>query len=171
MTTSLDSTTERTFRAPLPRVDGYVPLRSYAAIGDGRTIALIADDGQIDWLPMPEMDTEPVIAGLVDAGSGGRFELRPVADFEVDRSYLEGTNVLTTRFRTASGTVEITDALVTGVAGRLPGRSSCAGSRASTEPWISSGRSSPAARSGRSRCSGSTRCTGRCCERETSTWC
>ncbi|AMM22346.1 glycoside hydrolase [Frondihabitans sp. PAMC 28766] len=109
------------FRPPSARVDGYVPLRSYAVIGDGRTVALIAEDGQIDWLPMPEMYTEPVIAGIVDAGHGGRFELRPVDDdFEVDRSYVAGSNVLTTRFRTATGSVEITDALVTGVAGRLP---------------------------------------------------
>lgn len=120
MTTILDPATERSYRAPLTRTDGYVPLRSYAAIGDGRTVALIADDGQIDWLPMPEMNTEPVIAGLLDAGSGGRFELRPTGAFEVDRSYVAGTNVLTTRFRTATGSVEITDALVTGVAGRLP---------------------------------------------------
>ena len=114
-------TVTENFRAPSPRVDGYVPLRSYAVIGDGRTVALIAEDGQIDWLPMPEMYTEPVIAGIVDAAKGGRFELRPVDDdFEVDRSYVAGSNVLTTRFRTATGSVEITDALVTGVAGRLP---------------------------------------------------
>lgn len=115
------TTAKNTYRRPEPRENGYVALRSYAVIGDGRTVALIADDGQIDWLPMPEMYTSPVIAGLVDSGKGGRFELRPVDDdFEVDRSYVPGTNVLTTRFRTATGTVEITDALVTGVAGRLP---------------------------------------------------
>ncbi len=111
----------RDFSAPDERVDGYVDLRSYAAIGDGRTVALVARDGQIDWLPLPDLFTRPVIAGVVDSGRGGRFELRPVDDdFEVDRSYIDGTNVLTTRFRTATGVVEITDALVTGVAGRLP---------------------------------------------------
>ncbi|ROQ38248.1 GH15 family glucan-1,4-alpha-glucosidase [Frondihabitans sp. PhB188] len=120
MTDTIDQPTVRDWRSPSQRTDGYQPLRSYAAIGDGRTVALIADDGQIDWLPLPEMNTAPVIAGLLDAGRGGFFELRPTADFEVDRSYLEGTNVLTTRFRTATGEVEVTDALVTGVAGRLP---------------------------------------------------
>ncbi|MBF4576763.1 glycoside hydrolase family 15 protein [Frondihabitans sp. VKM Ac-2883] len=121
VTDTLEPTTVRNWRTPSIREDGYVPLRSYGVIGDGRTVALIADDGQIDWLPMPEMDTDPVIAGIVDSGKGGRFELRPVTDdFEVDRSYIPGSNVLTTRFRTPTGVVEITDALVTGVAGRLP---------------------------------------------------
>ena len=53
------------------RTDGYVPLRSYGAIGDGRTVALIADDGRIDWFPVPNLDTAPVFAALLDAESGG----------------------------------------------------------------------------------------------------
>ena len=99
---------------------GYADLRTYAAIGDGRTVALVATDGAVDWLPMPALHTPPVFAGLVDARDGGRLELRPVEAFTSDRRYVDGTNVLRTTFRTASGTVAVTDALVTGVAGRLP---------------------------------------------------
>ena len=103
-----------------PRVDGYAALRGYAAIGDGRTIALIARDGRIDWLPVPGMADAPMFAALLDAARGGHLALQPDEPFTSTRSYLDGTNVLQTRFTSASGVVLVTDALVTGVAGRLP---------------------------------------------------
>lgn len=56
----------------------------------------------------------------MDAPHGGRIELRPVDDYSVMRRYVPGTNVLQTTFITAAGRVRITDALVTGVALRLP---------------------------------------------------
>ena len=102
------------------RTDGYVPLRSYAAIGDGRTVALIARDGRIDWLPIPAMDSPAVFGSLLDAEHGGHVALRPVADARVSREYLPGTNVLVTTWTTDTGEVTVTDAMVTGVAGRLP---------------------------------------------------
>ncbi|WP_028278528.1 glycoside hydrolase family 15 protein [Arthrobacter sp. H5] len=98
----------------------YADLRSYAAIGDGRTVALIALDGGIDWFPIPALDSTPVFARLVDAKEGGSIELAPVGDFTVTRRYAHGTNVLETTFTTDSGVARVTDALVTGFAGQLP---------------------------------------------------
>ncbi len=112
--------------APSPRPepvrdeDGYADLASYAAIGDGRTVALVARDGRVDWLPVPELDSPPLFAALLDAPDGGVVELAPDEPFTVERAYVEGTNVLTTTFTTASGSVRVTDSLDTGVAGRLP---------------------------------------------------
>lgn len=102
------------------REDGYVCLRSYAAIGDGRTVALIALDGSIDWLPIPNLDSTPIFARLLDAAEGGSIELAPVETFTVTRRYVPQTNVLETSYTTASGTARVTDALVTGLAGQLP---------------------------------------------------
>lgn len=100
--------------------NGYAPLRTYAALGDGRTVALVAEDGDIDWLPLPGLTDVPAFSALVDTELGGQLSLRPDEPFSVERSYIDGTNVLTTTFTTASGVARVTDALTTGVAGRLP---------------------------------------------------
>jgi GH15 family glucan-1,4-alpha-glucosidase len=100
--------------------DGYADLRTYATIGDGRTIALVARDGRIDWLPLPDLSTPAAFAALLDAKNGGYLSLSPVEPFTVTRNYVDGTNVLATTFTTASGEVRVTDSLNTGVAGRLP---------------------------------------------------
>lgn len=104
----------------LERVDGYADLRGYAGIGDGRTVALVALDGDIDWFPIPSLESPPVFAALLDAEHGGRIRLAPTAPFTTTRRYVAGTNVLQTTFTTDHGVVRVTDALVTGVAGRLP---------------------------------------------------
>ncbi|MET0860824.1 MAG: glycoside hydrolase family 15 protein [Microbacterium sp.] len=95
-------------------------LRSYAAIGDGRTVALIGMRGQVDWLPIPNLGSLPVFARLLDDETGGCIELEPVDEYTVTRRYVKGTNVLRTTFTTARGRATVTDALVTGIAGRLP---------------------------------------------------
>ena len=96
------------------------PISDYAPIGDGRTVALIASDGRIDWLPLPGIADTPVFARLLDEETGGCIELSPVDDFRSTRRYIPDTNVLETTFRTDRGVFRVTDTLVSGVAGRLP---------------------------------------------------
>ncbi len=102
------------------RVDGYAPIADYAVLGDGRTVALIAGDGHIDWWPFPTLDAPPVCAAILDPDHGGHIALAPEHPYQLTRRYLPGTNVVETTYTTATGTALVTVALNTGSAGRLP---------------------------------------------------
>jgi GH15 family glucan-1,4-alpha-glucosidase len=84
-------------------------IGEYAAIGDGRSAALISGDGSLDWLCWPRFDSPSLFAALLDPGRGGSFSIAPTAPADTERRYLDETNVLCTRFRTPDGVTVLTD--------------------------------------------------------------
>ena len=87
----------------------YASIEEYAIIGDCRTAALVSREGSLDWLCWPRFDSQAIFAAILDAERGGRFSIRPAHSFETKRSYRPTSNVLTTRFVTTTGEVELTD--------------------------------------------------------------
>src|SRR5690242_8065464 len=106
----------------MKRKDGYAPIAAYAPIGDGRTTALVALDGSIDFMSLPTMHAPTVFAALLDPDKGGRFALQPSGRFDAERRYIERTNVLETIYRTKDGAVRVTDALTLQGGGQLAWR-------------------------------------------------
>ena len=93
---------------------GYVPLRDYALIGDCHGAALVSRFGSIDWCTFGRFDAAPVFCRLLDARRGGSFSIRPAVSFEAERRYVPNTNILETTFRTAVGSVRVTDFMPVG---------------------------------------------------------
>src|SRR5438105_14806466 len=73
------------------------PIGEHAAIGDCRSVALVAKDGTIDWLCWPDFDSASIFAALVDARAGGSWRVG-VDRARVERRYDGDSNVLVTRF-------------------------------------------------------------------------
>jgi GH15 family glucan-1,4-alpha-glucosidase len=97
--------------APGPTRDarGYAAISDYAFLSDCRSAALVSSDGAVDWLCWPRFDSPAIFAGILDAGQGGTWSIRPVGAFETSRAYLPDTNVVATTFTTADGVVRLTD--------------------------------------------------------------
>jgi GH15 family glucan-1,4-alpha-glucosidase len=84
-------------------------IGDYALIGDCRAAALVSSRGSIDWLCWPRFDSPSLFARILDEARGGSFSIAPAATFSSERAYLEGTNVLRTRFSAPGAELSLTD--------------------------------------------------------------
>jgi GH15 family glucan-1,4-alpha-glucosidase len=91
-------------------VEIYPPIADYALLSDCHSGALVSKDGSIDWCTFHRYEARPVFARILDWAKAGFFRIAPLDDeYESTRRYLPGTKVLETTFRTASGTLALTD--------------------------------------------------------------
>ena len=96
-------------------------IAAHGAIGDQRTAALVADDGTVDFLCWPNLDSPSVFAALLDNERGGAWQLAPQLDRPARRqAYLTDTNVLRTVFSAPDGMAEIVDFMPFPEAGGTP---------------------------------------------------
>ncbi|PCI39063.1 MAG: glucoamylase, partial [Elusimicrobia bacterium] len=85
------------------------PIDAYGIVGDMRTAALIGPDGSVDWLCLPRFDSPSVFGALLDEKKGGRFRVGPASGELGTQTYIEGTAILRTRFKTPTGILELVD--------------------------------------------------------------
>jgi GH15 family glucan-1,4-alpha-glucosidase len=98
----------------------FPPIADYAFLSDCHTGALIAPDGSVDWLCVPQFDSPSAFGSLLDRGSGS-FRFGPFAiNTPAARNYEPGTNVLVTTWKTNTGWLVVRDALTIG-----PNRGTC----------------------------------------------
>ncbi|MFI5060229.1 MAG: glycoside hydrolase family 15 protein [Actinomycetales bacterium] len=92
-----------------------LPIEDYALISDCFTGALVGKDGSIDWLCLPRYDSQSMFGALLGTEDHGRWLLAPAdVGATATRSYEGDTMILVTRWTTADGEVEVTDAMPMG---------------------------------------------------------
>jgi alpha,alpha-trehalase len=92
----------------------FPPIADYAFLSNCHTGALVAPDGSVDWLCLPAFDAPSVFGNLLDRGAGS-FRFGPYGvNVPTARSYLPGTNVMTTTWHTRGGWLLVHDALTMG---------------------------------------------------------
>lgn len=85
-------------------------IEDYAFISDMHTGALVAKDGNIDWLCLPRFDSDAAFCALLGAEENGRWSLAPVHDvLSSERRYRGDSLIVETTMRTQDGSVTITD--------------------------------------------------------------
>lgn len=87
----------------------YKDIEDYGIIGNLETCALVGDDGSIDWLCFPYLESPSIFAAILDNQRGGQFAIQPVSKYHSFQTYIRNTNILKTTFNTPFGMVSVTD--------------------------------------------------------------
>jgi GH15 family glucan-1,4-alpha-glucosidase len=100
-------------------LSGFPPIGRHGVIGDRRTGALVAADGSINWLCVPDFDGVPIFGALLDPDRGGVCQLAPVGGGLGSQSYSGHTAILITTWENTPG-VEVADVMAWPSNDRLP---------------------------------------------------
>ena len=84
-------------------------IENYGIIGNLETCAIVGNDGSIDWMCLPYLESPSIFAAILDNKRGGHFAIQPVSKFSSFQNYIKETNILQTTFNTPFGMVTITD--------------------------------------------------------------
>ena len=100
---------------PLTGGSPFPPIADYAFLSDCHTSALIAPDGNVEWLCIPRFDSPSVFGALLDRRAGG-FRVGPYGlVVPLSCRYEPGTTILETTWMTPSGWIIVRDALTIGL--------------------------------------------------------
>jgi GH15 family glucan-1,4-alpha-glucosidase len=92
-------------RSPFP------PIADYALLSDCEVNALVAPDGNVEWLCVPRHDAPSVFAAMLDRNAGS-FRVGVIGTaVPTRRTYIPGSMVLETVWQTPTGWVVVRDAL------------------------------------------------------------
>ena len=92
----------------------FPPIGDLGLLSDGETTALLAPNGNVEWMCLPEPDSPSVFGTLLDRGAG-RFRVGPTGTIvPAGRRYLLASMVIETTWMTAGGLLVVCDGLVVG---------------------------------------------------------
>ena len=85
-------------------------IEDYAIVGNTCTVALVGNNGSIDWLCVPRFDSPACFAALLGTKENGRWMIAPKGEVKsTRRQYRTDTLILETEFETSDGVVAIID--------------------------------------------------------------
>ncbi len=87
-------------------------IEDYGLIGDTQTVALVGNNGSIDWLCLPRFDSAACFAALLGTEAHGRWIIAPAeGGTAVRRRYRGDSLVLEHEFETSTGRVRVVDCM------------------------------------------------------------
>ncbi|MFE9258280.1 glycoside hydrolase family 15 protein [Streptomyces sp. NPDC006879] len=97
----------------------YPLIADHGIVGDLQTVALVSDQGVVDWFAAPRFDSPGIFSALLDHDRGGYFRMsldHPGAT--VKQLYYPDTAILVTRFMCPDGVGELMDWMPPDLTGR-----------------------------------------------------